>query len=220
MRGGKRGRGRSLIPPSVVAAQTSSRLAKAALPIAPPTATRPAFPPPTANPPPDLDILSQLRDVVDYCAHIQTLLKATPFHIKDRKSHEKGDGLERYSDKYNYKPRREKLSAIPTAVSLLPEELQQISGLGTVSSQLPSSSQQPLKGFSYSNMLAKLQEDEAADEGTSEQEPEAEGEADEEVYEEEELEDETDYNLSYFDNGEEYGEYYDGEDGGGGEPSY
>ena len=33
------------------------------------------------------------------------------------------------------------------------------------------------------------------------------------VYDEEEFEDETDYNFSYFDNGEDYGDYDDGDEG-------
>jgi len=42
-------------------------------------------------------------------------------------------------------------------------------------------------------------------------EGEDENENDEAVYEEEELEDETDYNLNYFDNGEDYGDHDDGD---------
>jgi DNA-directed RNA polymerase III subunit RPC7 len=64
--------------------------------------------------------------------------------------------------------------------------------------------------------LAKLKDLENVDDEKSEVkegEDGDDGNEDEVVYEEEELEDETDYNLTYFDNGEEYGDYDDGDEG-------
>lgn len=78
-----------------------------------------------------------------------------------------------------------------------------------------------IKQVTFDETLAKLRDLEKADgDGSVEKDArgESEGEeaADEEeeaVYEEEELEDETDYNLNYFDNGEDYGGDYDDGDG-------
>lgn len=63
--------------------------------------------------------------------------------------------------------------------------------------------------------LRALERSEAVNngEGDGQGGDEDEGAEDEVVYEEEELEDETDYNFTYFDNGEEYGDYDDGDEG-------
>ena len=53
--------------------------------------------------------------------------------------------------------------------------------------------------------LAKLDEAQGEVKGEEEGEEGEEGEAEEEYYDEEVEEEDTDYNLSYFDNGEDYG---------------
>lgn len=87
-----------------------------------------------------------------------------------------------------------------------------------------------VKHVTFDETLARLRDLERADgegggreeveggreRGEGEEEGEGEAEEDEEeeaVYEEDELEDETDYNLNYFDNGEDYGGDYDDGDG-------
>lgn len=79
-----------------------------------------------------------------------------------------------------------------------------------------------IKQVTFDETLAKLRDLEKADgdgsvekdaRGESEGEEAADEEEEEAVYEEEELEDETDYNLNYFDNGEDYGGDYDDGDG-------
>lgn len=72
---------------------------------------------------------------------------------------------------------------------------------------------------SFGETLAKLkdmeknestsQEGQNGDEDGNEQKSASEDE--EAIFEEEELEDETDYSLNYFDNGEDYGDYDDGD---------
>lgn len=70
---------------------------------------------------------------------------------------------------------------------------------------------------SFRETLAKLtdlerHDHEEAEGGKEDGDDDDDGE-DEVVYEEEELEDETDYNLTYFDNGEDYGDHDDGDEG-------
>lgn len=67
-------------------------------------------------------------------------------------------------------------------------------------------------GKSFGDALAKLKdlESKEATEGTGNEEDEEDEEV---IYEEEEFEDETDYNLSYFDDGDDFGDRDDGDDG-------
>jgi DNA-directed RNA polymerase III subunit RPC7 len=72
--------------------------------------------------------------------------------------------------------------------------------------------------LSFGDALAKLRElerTEAETKGNAAGSDEEDGQdnEDEVVYDEEEFEDETDYNFSYFDNGEDYGDYDDGDEG-------
>jgi hypothetical protein len=70
-------------------------------------------------------------------------------------------------------------------------------------------------GKSFGEALAKLKdlESKEATEGNAAAAEEDEEEEEEFIYEEDEFEDETDYNLSYFDNGEDFGDRDDGDDG-------
>lgn len=218
-RGGRGGRGKGMAPPSVAASFQ---------PVPIPTASeaRPKFPevPPsltdTASP---IDL--PVKEMLALQARVRQLLKGTPFHLSTgpQQQQQKRDNLERYSDRYAPPVRREKLSMVPTAVSLFPEELVQDRLKALPHQQQHQQQQKSSAAFSFSNALAKLKDAEAAESGDTgkenqeeEDDQQQQQEPDEEVYEEEELEDETDYNLSYFDNGEEYGDYDDGD----GEPSY
>lgn len=81
---------------------------------------------------------------------------------------------------------------------------------------------QATRQVSFTDTLAKLTELERDDEHTTtekgnnpqdgnDDDDDEDQDQDEVVYEEEELEDETDYNLNYFDNGEDHGDYDDGD---------
>jgi DNA-directed RNA polymerase III subunit RPC7 len=126
------------------------------------------------------------------------------------------DGIERYSDKYEKRVRKEKLSAVPSPHHLFPDELVSCGNNNNSSAATATANKQ----FSFTSAIAKLQQAERDDHADPKDTADEESDGalpDEEVYEEEELEDETDYNLSYFDNGEDYDEGGGGEDG---EPSY
>ena len=61
-------------------------------------------------------------------------------------------------------------------------------------------------------MDSLAQKEESNNEEEAEKDKEDDEEGPNEELEDEEFEDETDYNYSYFDNGEEYGDYDDGND--------
>lgn len=126
--------------------------------------------------------------------------------------------IERYSDKYlddSKKPSSvSKIHAIETNVALFPEELHSV--------YHPERAQKVKKqivpmGFNMLKFDDLQRIEEASEQLDDDKEPE---EPEEEDYNEEELEDETDYNHSYFDPGDNYGDY--DEDGGGGdyEPTF
>ena len=159
-----------------------------------------------------------VKDQLAFGEKLKDLLANTPFYVKPAKqNHQNQKGfeymLERYSDRYNKNTSMERLSSIPSPHWLFPDEL-------LWSNQAAANRLSNPKEFNFSMALDKLKRAEGDDHLDGVEKEGNEGEEDqddEEVYEEEELEDETDYNLSYFDNGEDdYG------DGGGdeGEPSY
>lgn len=151
--------------------------------------------------------------------------------------------IDRYSDKYvahlQAQDESGKIHAIVTGLprvrppsdaladlSFFPEELHSV--YNTSKARRHASSAPPLHAFSFTDTLAKVRDLErgedggvevaAGEEGAEDEDGDGEktrdGEEDDEaVFEEEDLEDETDYNLSYFDNGEEYGgaDYDDGD---------
>lgn len=127
--------------------------------------------------------------------------------------------LDRYADKYvthlkastTTNNQRGRIHTIQTDLSFFPEELQNVYNPERASkSTKPGGPRQP----SFLDTLAKLKDLERQDD---EKQPPSKGDdepdADQVVYEEEELEDETDYNLTYFDNGDDYGDYDDGDEG-------
>lgn len=209
MRGG-RGRGKSMVPPSVQAALASSQYGnKKQVALANQTlkTAKPPFPPPPTNIPlPDTsDPTCPLSIAIAWHSRVKQLLSSTPMYLTSRQSF-KEVKVERYSDRYNAPLKKEKLYQISCPIDLFPAEL--------IGDRMDGKMERVASKFSFAAALAKLDD---IKEQPEEEETEDEQEIDEEHYEEEELEDETDYNLSYFDNGEEYGDY-DGDDGG--EPSY
>lgn len=131
--------------------------------------------------------------------------------------------IDRYSDKYSVSAvqsaeNREKLSNLETDLSFFPEELHSVYVPGLATGALSKASKVK-KHISINEALSHLdeiamkeqdsanKEDEKGDNDNEDEEVE-----DENVYEEDEFEDETDYNFSYFDNGEDYGDYDDGND--------
>ena len=201
-----------MVPPSVAAAMASSQFKSLQASIAMSASVRPSYPVLDSSTTSVLDP-ALVRDLLDANLQIANLLKQTPFFLTPAgTNYSSADGIERYSDKYEKRLRKDKLTAVPSPHHLFPDEL-----------LLPSSTPQTSnrQQFSFHSAMAKLQQAERDGEQEKEEDEDKpdddEGVPDEEVYEEEELEDETDYNLSYFDNGEDYNE-----DGGGddGEPSY
>ena len=108
------------------------------------------------------------------------------------------------------------LNYASTDLSWFPEELQ--SAYNSEKINKPSASKH--SQFSFGAALSKI-DDLAKEEGKQPlPEKEKENEDDDDdggaaSFEDEEIEDDTDYNNSYFDNGEDYGDYGDGDGGGG-----
>lgn len=148
-------------------------------------------------------------------------MRKSPFFLQA--SHKRKD-IERYSDKYQaaaevngkWKPDWRRL----------PAELKPRVRRKTKSSIKPSvkvKSKVKLSVEDVSKTLEELEKKEV-DQGDEEEEEEEEGgkkkeegeveEEEDEIYDEEDIEEETDYILSYFDNGEEYGNDDDDADEG------
>lgn len=150
-------------------------------------------------------------------------MQNSPFYLSgpDSREHSDPPKFERYSDKYMTDQLagdcKGKILAIDTCLSFFPEELHSIYNVERaqrVAKKLGGMSSRTRLGATFDETLAKLRSLEHRDQ--EEGKATSEGEEDNEdkvVYEEEELEDETDYNLNYFDNGEDYGDYDDGDDG-------
>lgn len=99
-------------------------------------------------------------------------------------------------------------------MSFFPEELQTV--YDPEKAKKLASMPQAKASLSFGDALAKLRElekNEAEAKGPAGSDEEDGENEDEVVYDEEEFEDETDYNFSYFDNGEDYGDYDDGDEG-------
>lgn len=114
--------------------------------------------------------------------------------------------------------------AINTCLSFFPEELHSVYNVEKaqkLARRCGAPSTKGGGGASFDETLAKLRSLEYRDQeeivittdGKGENQDNEEDDKDEVLYEEEELEDETDYNLNYFDNGEDYGDYDDGDEG-------
>lgn len=135
--------------------------------------------------------------------------------------------IDRYSDKYlshiaSAADRRERLNTINTDLSFFPEELHVVYAADRKLSSTSSSMAGAKRSVSFKETLSHLdaiaqKEETAGDDG--EDKPKKEGGEDDQDddlevdFEDEEFEDDTDYNLSYFDNGEDNGGDYD--EGGG-----
>ena len=132
--------------------------------------------------------------------------------------------IDRYSDKYlshviNSHDRRERLESMQTNLEFFPEELHVVyvpsTDFGSKNKKKSSASVSFKDTISHLDILAQKEESNNDENGKDEKEKEKEdlddGNENDEI-ENEEFEDETDYNLSYFDNGEEYGDHDDGND--------
>ena len=101
-----------------------------------------------------------------------------------------------------------------TDLSFFPEELHSV--YSSSSTTQVKAASKAKKAVSIKDTLSQLEEIASKEEDKQEKDAEDEEEEadEEEAYEEEEeeFEDETDYNFSYFDNGEDYGDYDDGND--------
>ena len=108
--------------------------------------------------------------------------------------------------------RKGKIIAIKTDLAFLPEELHAIYNVEKAQKYAAANARKQVS-FSFGDTLAKLEklDDEHH---PSEEKEEEEDEPQEDFEDEDDLEDDTDYNLSYFDNGEDYGGG-DYDDGGG-----
>lgn len=111
--------------------------------------------------------------------------------------------------------RRERLSSIPASLEFFPEELHSVYLSGESSlktSKKKSSATNPVSFKDTLNHLETLAQKEESSNGEDVKEEDEEEEGEHEDVEDEEFEDETDYNYSYFDNGEDNGDYDDGND--------
>lgn len=113
----------------------------------------------------------------------------------------------------NVNDRREKLNSIQTSLDFFPEELHSvyIQDSSIKSTKKKSSTTNSVSFNDTLNHLETLAQKEESSNGEEGKEDEDDEEGHEEV-EDEEFEDETDYNYSYFDNGEDNGDYDDGND--------
>lgn len=133
--------------------------------------------------------------------------------------------IDRYSDRYlgnSAGGAEQRISSIQTTVSFLPDELQLMAGFGEGGVRVGKAAGTLATGKSVSfdktllklDAMAKNEElNEEKIRSEEDNENNDEDGSDGAVFEEEDFEDDTDYNLSYFDNGEEYGggDYDDGD---------
>ena len=111
--------------------------------------------------------------------------------------------------------RKERLNSIETNLEFFPEELHAVyNEPGASKSSRKKSSVSSTVSFkdTISQLDSLAQKEESNNEEEAEKDKEDDEEGHNEELEDEEFEDETDYNYSYFDNGEEYGDYDDGND--------
>lgn len=157
----------------------------------------------------------------EYSQKIDFLLRISPAFRPVKTSQSK---IDRYSDKYlshviNANDRKERLNSIETNLEFFPEELHVVyndPGASKASRKKSSVSSTVSFKDTISQLDTLAQKEESNNEEDAEKEKEKENEDDEEgqneELEDEEFEDETDYNYSYFDNGEDHGDYDDGND--------
>ncbi|PJF19324.1 hypothetical protein PSACC_00833 [Paramicrosporidium saccamoebae] len=189
-RGRGRGRGKTVAPPSV--------------------ANAPGF----AVPIPAVTNLTVPKDpsegdqaALRFSEELSHFARTSPYHLVE-KVVITDNKIDRYSDKYvaHLRPKDQKGSIH----AIVTEELYSV--YHPERSQKPSRTQS--RSSSFLDTLAKLKDLEKADDEklkSQDQDGDTDEDGDEVVYEEEELEDETDYNLTYFDNDDEYGDNDDGD---------
>jgi len=189
----------------------------------------PLFPPLPFNPGP----LPQ-SDEMDYLVAVkQELLESfrkSPFHIK---ALNKSTDIARYSDKYGasietQSPLNPDWSRLPAELRIRPPRKRSAAVLKP-NLKAARKSKSTDKQADVTSLLEKLEEKdktqdqfEDADSDGDENEKKAKEDGDDEdeideEYDEEDLEEQTDYNVAYFDNGENYGDDDDGDDD---EPTY
>lgn len=151
----------------------------------------------------------------EYSDKIDSLLKFSASFRPIKTTQQK---IDRYSDKYlshviNSNDRRERISSIQSNLEFFPEELHSVYQSDTSGSKRKKSSVTSTVSFkdTLNHLESLAQKEESNNEEEKEKEDEEDGAAGEEI-EDEEFEDETDYNYSYFDNGEDHGDYDDGND--------
>lgn len=155
----------------------------------------------------------------EYSEKIDSLLRISPTFRPVKTSQTK---IDRYSDKYlshviNANDRKERLNYIETSLEFFPDELHVVyNEPGASKASLKKSSVSSTLSFkdtiSQLDTLAQKEESSSNNEEAAEKENEDDEEGKNEEIEDEEFEDETDYNYSYFDNGEDHGDYDDGND--------
>lgn len=111
--------------------------------------------------------------------------------------------------------KRERLNSIETSLEFFPEELHVVyNEPGASKTSRKKSSVASVVSFkdAISQLDSLAQKEESNNEEEAEKDNEDDEEGQNEEIEDEEIEDETDYNFSYFDNGEDCGDYDDGND--------
>ena len=168
----------------------------------------------------------------DFSDRIDSLLKLSPSFRPIKTTQTK---IDRYSDKYlshviNGADRRDRINSIQTNLEFFPEELHSVYN----SSETPARTKKKSTNHSVSfketisqlESLAQKEESNGDDGDDKEKEKKDKSiedfnddEVENEEFDDEEFEDDTDYNLSYFDNGEDHvggvggaGDYDDGID--------
>lgn len=229
-RGRGRGRGKSAAPPSVANAPSFvlSSLPSNAVPPPPP----PRFPPNQMAVP--VDPTEADMPAIRFAEQLRYFMLTSPYNLSDATAYQTRQSIlatlstfypfdieiDRYSDKYvshlKAQDKKGNIHAVVTDLAFFPDELHSIYNHEAALRAQAQTKAQPQKA-TFLDTLARLQaleQNDACAEGEEGDDPKKLHDVeDEPVYEEEELEDETDYNLSYFDNGEEYGDYDDGDEG-------
>lgn len=146
-----------------------------------------------------------------------------PSSLTSTKSSAIKNDIERYSDRYIKKSSKDfdknRISSIQTDLSCIPSELYETRKVSN--SFVGAASSTPTKRMLsetrkksiLENLEKKISLDEDGDlEGEEDEKDEDENDL-EEQEDEDDLEDDTDYNMSYFENGDDYGDADDGDDG-------
>lgn len=198
--------------------------------VLPPVLQPPPLYPPLSFKPVQLAKSAEMDYLLALKQELTGAIQKSPFNIK---ALNKSKDIERYSDKYQISVSDNQSSLNPDW-SRLPAELNYIPkkkrvSAGSIKPNLKAARKR--KAEDVSTLLEKLEKDDDENKleeaGDEEEDGDAEkkkkSEEDDEVeddveYDEEELEDETDYNMAYFDNGEDYGNDDDGDDDEG--PTY